>query len=189
MQKIFSSIEITNHLYNLSEFILRRDYTINSKYLPSRFEFMIFCKPSQLQITLYREVLKTYYSNIDEVSFALSSICLLKKICAHPFLVFNEKNTDLVSKKLKNLLPEDYLDKFNTLFNSFELSYHDINALCLKDSGKLEVLDSLLNSILKFHPSDKVIIVSNYTSNLDLIEIYLKIRSFKFLRLDGYLCY
>ena len=53
-------------------------------------------------------------------------------------------------------------------------------------SGKLEVLDVLLQSIRREEPEDKVVIVSNFTSVLSLIETaILKRRHLSHLRLDG----
>ncbi|KAF2103622.1 hypothetical protein NA57DRAFT_14881, partial [Rhizodiscina lignyota] len=50
-------------------------------------------------------------------------------------------------------------------------------------SAKLLVLDALLKGIRKTAPNDKVVIVSNYTSTLDMIGRQLS--NYGFLRLDG----
>jgi len=53
-------------------------------------------------------------------------------------------------------------------------------------SGKLAVLDSLLGSIRRHNPTDKVVIVSNFTSALTVIEnSILRRRGLPFVRLDG----
>ena len=53
-------------------------------------------------------------------------------------------------------------------------------------SGKLMVLDSLLNAIRNDSPEDKIVIVSNFTSALTIIhDSILKPRKFSFKRLDG----
>lgn len=53
-------------------------------------------------------------------------------------------------------------------------------------SGKLVVLDALLDQIRINAPDDKIVIVSNFTSALTLVEeLVLEVRKYKFIRLDG----
>ena len=53
-------------------------------------------------------------------------------------------------------------------------------------SGKVEILDALLQAIQKHNPNDKIVIVSNFTSALTVIEdTILKARGLPYLRLDG----
>jgi DNA repair and recombination protein RAD54B len=51
-------------------------------------------------------------------------------------------------------------------------------------SGKLRVLDRLVCT-LKEHTDEKIVIVSNYTSTLNVLQNLLSSRSLSFLRLDG----
>jgi SNF2 family DNA or RNA helicase len=65
-----------------------------------------------------------------------------------------------------------------------EKSDQGVNDLAL--SGKLQVLDSLLQAIKHSNPGDKVVIVSNFTTVLSIIEsIIFKARKWQYLRLDG----
>jgi len=53
-------------------------------------------------------------------------------------------------------------------------------------SGKLVVLDGLIDSIRENHPTDKVVIISNFTSALSVIESsILRKKKLPFFRLDG----
>ncbi len=53
-------------------------------------------------------------------------------------------------------------------------------------SGKVEVLDALLRGIKQSNPDDKIVIVSNFTSALTVIEeTILMTRGLPYLRLDG----
>ena len=53
-------------------------------------------------------------------------------------------------------------------------------------SGKLSVLSNLLDSIRRHNPMDKVVIISNFTSALTVIEhSILRKKGLSFLRLDG----
>jgi SNF2 family DNA or RNA helicase len=82
----------------------------------------------------------------------------LRKLCSHPDLV-SESDTRL------------------NIGNS-----HDN----LEDSGKLNILDNLLVSVRETCPGDKVIVVSNFTSALTIIEkSILQKRNWTYLRLDG----
>jgi SNF2 family DNA or RNA helicase len=56
----------------------------------------------------------------------------------------------------------------------------------IHSSGKLVVLDALLQSIRTHAPKDKVVIVSNFTSALSLVEtLLLEPRQWNYSRLDG----
>jgi SNF2 family DNA or RNA helicase len=53
-------------------------------------------------------------------------------------------------------------------------------------SGKVQVLDALLQGIKQSNPDDKIVIVSNFTSALTVIqETILKTKGLAYLRLDG----
>lgn len=53
-------------------------------------------------------------------------------------------------------------------------------------SGKVEVLNALLQAIKQTNPDDKIVIVSNFTTALSVIEeTILKARGLPYLRLDG----
>lgn len=50
--------------------------------------------------------------------------------------------------------------------------------------GKMMVLDKLLD-VIRTTTKDRVVIVSNFKQALDVIQTLCKIRSYRFLRLDG----
>ena len=51
------------------------------------------------------------------------------------------------------------------------------------DSGKFQLLDDLLPDMK--NSGDRVLIFSQFTMLLDVLERYLKIRGYKYMRLDG----
>lgn len=54
------------------------------------------------------------------------------------------------------------------------------------ESGKLDVLEGLLDAIRSESPSDKVIVISNFTTALTVINDYiLQRKGWKSVRLDG----
>ena len=55
------------------------------------------------------------------------------------------------------------------------------SALRVDMSGKLTVLDAMLSSIRATHTGDRVVIVSNWTMTLDVMELLMAARGWKFL--------
>jgi DNA repair and recombination protein RAD54B len=154
-------------------FIIRRTAEVLSKYLPPKTEHIVFCKPTTAQASAYRSILSSPYftaalgtSNTD---MALQLITVLKKMCNSPSLLKSSKDPDETpSEMLQTLLP---------LIPPHILSSH----AC---STKLRILDSLLHRI-HTTTKEKIVIVSNYTTTLDMIEKLLTSLSYTYLRLDG----
>lgn len=143
-------------------FMLRRlQKDILKSMLPPRTEALLFCRPSARQCQLYYSLTKhTVPGNMAD---ALTTLTALRKICSHPFLY---KNNGLVTTTSSIPAP------------------NDPDNLTL--SGKLVVLDALLQQIRQHAPDEKVVIVSNFTSALSIIELLvLQPRQFSYLRLDG----
>jgi len=146
----------------INQFVIRRlQKDVLKCLIPSRHEFLLFFKPSIKQCEKYKEL--TCQAN-KSLSYDDSLLLLskLRKICCHPYLL--EENNDIS---------------------------HD-QSIVVNLSGKLSVLDTLLSSIKNktYNSStckcDKVVIVSNYTSSLTMIEdSIIKPREYPFLRFDG----
>ena len=136
-----------------------------NKFLLPRQVFLLFCQPTKHQCRLYKKITcqQTGHSSDKGPSpEALTALIGLRKICTHPKLFKHwDGNTNTVQSKDRNNLRIDL-------------------------SGKLMVLDDLLHAIQKEAPTDKVVIVSNFTSTLTVIEdAILKPAQMSFLRLDG----
>ncbi len=154
-----------------SRFMIRRTADVLSKYLPPKTEHIVFCKPTRAQAEAYRAVLSSpiFTVALGNSDTAFQLISVLKKICNSPALLKSKKdNDDTPSEVLQALLP---LIPPNVL-NS--------NA----SSTKLRLLDSLVHRIYTT-TEEKIVIVSNYTMTLDMIESLLVSLSYSFLRLDG----
>ncbi|KAI1004959.1 DNA repair and recombination protein [Podosphaera aphanis] len=153
-------------------FILRRTAEILSKYLPPKTEFVIFCRPTHAQVQVYQHVLSSdrfgrIFSN-SEASFQL--ITVLKKVCNAPSLLAKKKekvpkNTDVAD--ILEIIPPELL-----------------RLPPVRASSKFRVLDQILRQLSQT-TSEKIVIVSNYTSTLDLLGQHLTSMSLPFLRLDG----
>jgi DNA repair and recombination protein RAD54B len=154
-------------------FILRRTAELLSKYLPAKTEYVLFCKPTTTQVNVYQHILASplfgKVEGITEASFQL--ITLLKKVCNAPSLLAkkdeNVPNNSIVAE-LVELIPTELLQR-----QSF-----------IKSSAKFRVLDQMLRC-LSTTTKEKIVIVSNWTSTLDLVGQHLASLSLPFLRLDG----
>lgn len=154
-----------------SQFMIRRTAEVLSKYLPPKTEHIVFCKPTAAQAAAYRAVLSSpiFTAALGNIDMALQLITVLKKLCNSPSLLKSSKDADDTPSELPQaLLP---------LIPPNILSSH-------ASSTKLRVLDSLLHQIYTT-TKEKVVIVSNYTTTLDMIERLFTSLSYTYLRLDG----
>ncbi|XP_012373582.2 DNA repair and recombination protein RAD54B [Dasypus novemcinctus] len=161
-------------------FVLRRTQEIINKYLPPKIENVVFCRPGALQIELYRKLL-----NSQAVRFCLQGllensphlICIgaLKKLCNHPCLLF---------KSIKEKDENKERSLYEGLINVFPVDYNPL-MFTEKDSGKLQVLSKLLAVIHELCPSEKVVLVSNYTQTLNILQEVCKRYGYAYTRLDG----
>jgi len=154
-----------------SQFMIRRTAEVLSKYLPPKTEHIVFCKPTLAQAAAYRGILSSpiFAVALGNTDMALQLINVLKKICNSPALLKSKKDADdTPSEMLQSLLPL--------------IPPHVLNSNA--SSTKLRVLDSLVHRIYT-KTEEKVVIVSNYTQTLDMIERLLTSLSYSYLRLDG----
>ncbi|XP_007886120.2 DNA repair and recombination protein RAD54B isoform X3 [Callorhinchus milii] len=178
-------------LYRLTGlFILRRTQDIINNYLPSKTEWIIFCRPVALQLEVYHKLLatravKSCLQGKLENSSHLVCIGFLKKLCNHPSLLFNTikgKQTNSVKPRFGDVLEfNDYKD----LAGIFPENYEP-GTFTAKDSGKLRVLTDLLAAIHHQTPSERVVLVSNYTQTLDILQEMCKCSGYTYTRLDGH---
>ncbi|XP_051016282.1 DNA repair and recombination protein RAD54B [Acomys russatus] len=167
-------------------FILRRTQEVINKYLPPKTENVVFCRPGALQIELYRKLLSSQsvrfcLQGLLENSTHLICIGALKKLCNHPCLLFSSvKGKDLGSSCDANEegnLCKDLLTVFPAGYNPLRFSENE--------SGKLQVLVTLLAVIHELRPTEKVILVSNYRQTLNILEEVCKRHGYACARLDG----
>lgn len=157
-----------------SQFVLRRTSVLLEKYLPQKTETAIFCRLQPKQEAEYdREARRRFVDIADNkaMSAALCAINYLRKICSHPILVDNNYDED----------SED--GETNSSNSNGEDASNDISNLNAQDSAKMQVTVSICDACLA--ANDKIIIVSNFTTVLNLLESVLKQRNIRFCRLDG----
>jgi len=140
-----------------STFVLRRTQKdVLKSILPPRQEILLFCRPTERQCQLYKSISTRASKSIGSIGGIEAS--------NNPLMLLTE------ARKLcthPSLLGEGG-------DSSLELS------------GKMIILSSLLDSIRQNNPTDKVVIISNFTSALTVIEdSILRKKDLPFVRLDG----
>lgn len=159
----------------VQKFIIRRTNDILSKYLPVKYEYVIFCGLSDMQKKLYNHFITS--PDIKKLlkgenSQPLKAIGLLKKLCNHPNLL----NLPDDIEGCDHLIADDYKDDRNNMGRNREIqTWH---------SGKFQMLERFLFKISK-ETDDKIVVISNYTQTLDLVEKLCRQHRFGSLRLDG----
>ncbi|CAM0875081.1 unnamed protein product [Alopecurus aequalis] len=152
----------------LRPFLLRRMKEDVEHMLPRKKEIIIYANMTehqkQIQNHLVEQTFDNYlHENMDIVlrkpgiKTKLNNLLIqLRKNCAHP-------------------------DLFNNAYDSNSL-YPPVDKL-LEQCGKFQLLDRLLNVLLK--RKHKVLIFSQWTKVLDLLDYYLDVKGLKVCRIDG----
>ncbi|XP_070187722.1 DNA repair and recombination protein RAD54B-like isoform X2 [Littorina saxatilis] len=179
-------------------FVLRRTQEVNNKYLPPKVELVLFCQPSALQINIYHEILRTSVvrsclmgrgSGAGKGAGAphLLAIAALKQLCNHPKLIAPKVF------KASEALTEDGdavdISDGDSLFTGLADKYHtELSAAGVScgDSGKLAALNVILANVFGHCPQEKVVLVSNHTKTLDLLQQFCSDCGYSCVRLDGH---
>ncbi|KAJ3315176.1 DNA-dependent ATPase protein rad54 [Boothiomyces sp. JEL0838] len=156
-------------LSTANKFIIRRTAELLTKYLPTKYEYIVFCRMTEFQKKLYRHysqqemqrLIKSENSEKKGGQSTLKAMTTMKKIVNHPAL--------LTAKDV----PDSWIPAgFN---------FSD----CLPEfSGKFWLLEQMLVQ-MKRESNDKIVLISNYTQTLDYIDKMCRVRRWPFCRLDG----
>ncbi|KAL1947897.1 hypothetical protein VTO73DRAFT_13621 [Trametes versicolor] len=162
----------------VAKFIIRRTNDLLSKYLPVKYEQVVFCKLSDFQLSLYRLFISS--PEIQALlrgaeSQPLKAINILKKLCNHPELL--DLPGDL--RGCEKLLPEGYAGAGTT--GRDKGRNQGVNC---EWGGKFLVLERFLHRI-HTETNDKIVLISNYTQTLDLFEKLCRSKKYGHFRLDG----
>jgi SNF2 family DNA or RNA helicase len=139
--------------------VLRRLKSEIEFKLPSKKEIYLYVGLSQLQKSMYKQILS---KNIDAVNGVnkdkiqlLNILIQLKKVCNHPYLF----------PKIEKGPP-------------FEEGEH-----LVENSMKLKILDILLKKL--FTEGSRVLIFSQMTTLLNILDDYCRYRGYRYCRIDG----
>lgn len=158
----------------VNKFIIRRTNDILSKYLPVKYEHVVFCHLAPFQKDLYNYFIQSPDIKLllrGKGSQPLKAIGMLKKLCNHPDLL--DLATDLPGSE--HLFPDDYVPKDSRGRDREVKTWY---------SGKMAVLDRMLARIRQ-DTNDKIVLISNYTQTLDIFDRLCRARQYGVLRLDG----
>ncbi|KAL1744194.1 P-loop containing nucleoside triphosphate hydrolase protein [Schizophyllum fasciatum] len=171
----------------VTKFIIRRTNDLLSKYLPVKYEQVVFCGLSEFQLALYRLFITS--PEIKALlrgahSQPLKAINILKKLCNHPELL--DLPGDLQGSDA--LIPEGFCGAGQQKQQSSRSSRAGGGGgggqVRCDWSGKFVVLERFLHR-MRTTTSDKIVLISNYTQTLDLFEKMLRGKRYGYFRLDG----
>ncbi|KII92162.1 hypothetical protein PLICRDRAFT_50591 [Plicaturopsis crispa FD-325 SS-3] len=165
-------------LLNISKsFVLRREATILKNYLPPKHEYVVFVTPTPLQLSIFSTILNA--DKLDDLAHSstaesLALIGMLTKISNSPILLKATADKAKGGGGIKRAGVEEALKLLpsNATIEDFSLS------------GKLFALSNLLKAI-RANTEEKCILVSHYTSTLNILEAFCKKRNYTYFRLDG----
>ncbi|BGP40059.1 DNA-dependent ATPase protein rad54 [Rhodotorula kratochvilovae] len=155
----------------VNKFIIRRTNDLLSKYLPVKYEHVVFCALSPFQLALYRFFMASPTMKAllrGKESQPLKAITILRKLCNHPDLL----NFDEDLPGAEEAFPEGYDPRDRR------------RGLDPVLSGKMAVLDRFLTK-MRAETNDKIVLISNFTTTLDLFQKLCDNKRFGWLRLDG----
>lgn len=148
----------------LRPFLLRRLKKDVEKDLPDKTEKVIKCKFSALQSKLYKQMVTHNKLVVSDGkggktgARGLSNMIMqLRKLCNHPFV----------------------FDVVENVMNPLNIS----NDILWRTAGKFELLDRVLPKYKA--TGHRVLMFFQMTAIMDIMEDYLRYRSYKYLRLDG----
>ncbi|KAI8907183.1 P-loop containing nucleoside triphosphate hydrolase protein, partial [Gorgonomyces haynaldii] len=151
-----------------NKFIIRRTAELLTKYLPIKYEYVVFCRMTAMQESMYRFLSQREIKTLNQgeeskkkTSASFETITKLKKLVNHPALL-NPEDTPS-SMKQPDFSPKQIQPEF---------------------SGKMLVLAQFIQQ-MKRETTDKIVLISNYTQTLDLIEKMCRSQRWPLCRLDG----
>lgn len=158
-----------------AQFILRRTGSLLESLLPPRYEYLLFFKLSKIQMEIYKGILGSHFTrNTIESGTTgniLSILMFLRKILNHPDLLFYKQpsSCDTLStwKQIISYFPNNY----SSLVDRMSVSY------------KMLFLERLLAKAITL--GDKIVVVSNFTQTLNIIQALCDSHNIITLRLDG----
>ncbi|XP_018420907.1 PREDICTED: SWI/SNF-related matrix-associated actin-dependent regulator of chromatin subfamily A containing DEAD/H box 1, partial [Nanorana parkeri] len=203
-QSTFEKGRIAHAKRIMKPFILRRVKSEVLKQLPPKKDQIKFCPLSKKQQQLYDDLMCKLKRSVEgtEKNNELCNVMMhLRKMANHPLLHRQYYTADKLRSMSKLMLKEPTHCEANPelIFEDMEvMTDFELHRLCsefsslssfklekelLIDSGKFEVLDHLLSDLKK--KGDRVVLFSQFTMMLDILEVFLQHHQHRYLRLDG----
>ncbi|KAM3937943.1 SWI/SNF-related matrix-associated actin-dependent regulator of chromatin subfamily A containing DEAD/H box 1 [Leptodactylus fuscus] len=203
-QSTFEKERIAHAKLIMKPFILKRVKSEVLKQLPPKQDHINFCQMSKKQQQLYNDLMVKLKRSIEgpEKNSELCNVMMhLRKMANHPLLHRQYYTAEKLRSMSKLMLKEpthcdanpDLIFEDMEVMTDFELhrlcsefsslSQYKLEKELLLDSGKFEVLGQLLSDMKK--KGDRVVLFSQFTMMLDILEVFLKHHQHRYLRLDG----
>ncbi|KAM3957166.1 SWI/SNF-related matrix-associated actin-dependent regulator of chromatin subfamily A containing DEAD/H box 1 homolog [Aphomia sociella] len=202
----FEKSQITQAKRIMKPFVLRRLKRDVLQDLPKKTNHTELCPMSERQETLYKQLV-TGFSAKDGLVHAtteqsgISMMMDMRKLANHPLLLRYHYQEDQVRKMAKRLARDPTYKEKNEQYayedlmcmSDFQIHQLTLNHDCISsfsvpehlilDSGKFQKLDEMLPRLKA--DGHRVLVFSQFTMMLDVLEPYLAARRYRYLRLDG----
>ncbi|XP_043428106.1 SWI/SNF-related matrix-associated actin-dependent regulator of chromatin subfamily A containing DEAD/H box 1 isoform X1 [Prionailurus viverrinus] len=203
-QSIYEKERIAHAKQIIKPFILRRVKEEVLKQLPPKKDRIELCAMSEKQEQLYLGLfnrLKKSINNMEKNTEMCNVMMQLRKMANHPLLHRQYYTAEKLKEMSQLMLKEpthceanpDLIFEDMEVMTDFELhvlckQYRHINSFQLDmdlilDSGKFRVLGCILSELKQ--KGDRVVLFSQFTMMLDILEVLLKHHQHRYLRLDG----
>ena len=189
----------------MQPFVLRRLKNEVLQQLPKKVETIYKCDLTPSQQRLYEKVKAKFSNKYVKQNLPKSELknvfVELRKAANHP-LLRREHYTDSTLQKLAKMLKNDvvyaeanevYIFEDMQVMNDFELhslcltssmiKTYKLSDSILLDSGKFNKLDEILPEMKA--NGKRILLFSQFTMMMDVIETYMKLRGHSYMRLDG----
>ncbi|KAM3610682.1 uncharacterized protein V6R79_007156 [Siganus canaliculatus] len=186
----------------MKPFILRRVKSEVLKQLPAKEERIDSCLMSEKQQVLYKNLFQKLKTSTNGEKRELCNVMMqLRKMANHPLLHRQYYTTEKLKAMSKLMLKEPthfdadaaLIQEDMEVMSDFELhrlcqQYSSIGSYQLEtnlllDSGKFKHLTELLASLK--NKGDRVVLFSQFTMMLDIVEVLLRHLKHRYVRLDG----
>ncbi|XP_072537967.1 SWI/SNF-related matrix-associated actin-dependent regulator of chromatin subfamily A containing DEAD/H box 1A isoform X2 [Salminus brasiliensis] len=186
----------------MKPFILRRVKSEVLKQLPPKLEKIEMCHMSDAQQELYDKLLKKLKNTVAGEKRELCNVMMqLRKMANHPLLHRQYYSTEKLAAMSRAMLKEPThfdanparIQEDMEVMSDFELhnlckeyssiSSYQLDKQLLLDSGKFSLLTKLLAKLKE--KGDRVVLFSQFTMMLDIVEVLLKHLGHEYVRLDG----
>ncbi|XP_018300308.1 SWI/SNF-related matrix-associated actin-dependent regulator of chromatin subfamily A containing DEAD/H box 1 homolog [Mycetomoellerius zeteki] len=202
-QPMFEREQVKNAKEIMRPFVLRRLKVEVLRDLPHKKDEIIRCTLIEKQQSMYNKLVAQFSAEASEITDVNGTgmMMQLRKLANHPLLVrdyYDENKLNTMASRLakepgyKQKNPEyvfeDLIWTSDYQINQLTRIYKSIAGFGLPqelipEAGKLKELDKLLPQLKT--DGHRVLIFSQFTMVLDILEEYLAIRGQTFLRLDG----
>ncbi|XP_078532353.1 SWI/SNF-related matrix-associated actin-dependent regulator of chromatin subfamily A containing DEAD/H box 1 [Lissotriton helveticus] len=203
-QTEFEKGRITHAKQIMKPFILRRVKSEVLKQLPPKQDVIDFCPMSEKQEELYVNLFNGFKKSINstEKNTELCNVMMhLRKMANHPLLhrtYFTAEKLKIMSRLMLNE-PTHCEANPDLIFEDMEvMTDFELHRLCqefgsirefrldmdlILDSGKFKKLEAVLSELKQ--KGDRIVLFSQFTMMLDILEVFLKHHEHRYLRLDG----